>query len=70
MFFRYGERAAIARSAKIDTSNLYKILSRRRPVSLRLALRLEAASRRVLRNRFIPVAAWLGLKKHRAFAEK
>ena len=47
-FWEYGQRAAIAKLAGIDMSNLYAILARKRKVSLQRARLLQNVSGVVL----------------------
>ena len=68
-FWKRGQRAALARYAKIDPSNIYAILARRRGVgSYAMALTLEKASKRVL-DKPIPAVHWYTNRttKHPAF---
>lgn len=61
----------MARAAGIDPSNLTRVLTGERILSLRMARKLEAASISVLGlRRAIPAACWLGLEAHPALAHE
>ena len=61
----------MARAAGIDPSNLTRVLTGERILSLRMARKLEAASISVLGlRRAIPAACWLGLEAHPALARE
>ena len=61
----------MARVAGIDPSNLTRVLTGERILSLRMARKLEAASISVLGlRRAIPAACWLGLEAHPALARE
>lgn len=68
-FWKRGQMAELARAAGIEHRNLSSILHRRRTVGKDLAVRLEAASRKIRTRRFIPAFAWLYnyAVKHPAF---
>ena len=70
-FWNYGEKSRLARVAGIDPSNLTRVLTGERILSLRMARKLEAASISVLGlRRAIPAACWLGLEAHPALARE
>lgn len=66
-----GEKAALARAAKLQQRELSDFLAgRKKRFSVERAQRLEAASLLVLgANRMIPAAAWLRMERHNAVKE-
>ena len=57
-FWKRGQRKEIARYAQISESHVSAILYRKRCISIQMAVRLEHASKIVLKENFIPKAQW------------
>lgn len=65
--WNFGEKAKLARAAGVLPQHLSQIMKGDRPVSVRMARKLEEASIRVLGlRRAIPAAAWAGFEEHPA----
>ena len=58
-FWKRGDKKELAKLAKISTSNLSEILHRDRGVSRDRAWALEAASRKVQGESYVPWVDWL-----------
>ncbi len=58
-FWKRGQRKEIARYAEIPASNLSEILYRKRTISTQKAMRLELASRVVLKIQFVEREHWI-----------
>lgn len=70
-FWERGEKARVARAARMSPQQLNDILMGTRPCGLKRARRLEAATLLVLgEGRVVPATAWVRLADHAALVRK
>ena len=70
-FWNHGEKARVARAARMSPQNLHDILKGTQTCGLKRARRLEAATLLVLgESRVVPATAWVGLAEHVALVRR